>query len=125
MKCEDLNDKKQAYDIIRINRESKGYYLAMTYQQVLDTTKIIDHEFFLVTRNTIAIASAIVFHVTKEIVQVIYWGDIPDVGEYKPINYLAYELMKYYENTEIKKIDIGPSSLMESLIMVYVILKKA
>jgi len=110
MKCQDWDSKKQAYDIIMINREGKGYYLAMTFKQVMDTAKIVDHEFFLVKRNDIFIASAIVFHVTKEIVQVVYWGDIPDVGEYKPINYLAYELIKYYENTEIKKIDIGPSS---------------
>lgn len=110
VKCEDDESKKQAYDVIKINRESKGYYLAMTYKQVKDTTEIVEHEFFLVKKDNINIAAAIVFHVTDEIVQVVYWGDIPDVGQFKPINYIAYELIKYYENTNIKKIDIGPSS---------------
>lgn len=110
IKCEDVETKKIAYDIIKINRESKGYYLAMTYDQVMSTTKIVKHDFFLVQHEDQNIASAIVFHVTEEIVQVVYWGDIPEVGELKPINYLAYELIKFYEGTEVKIIDIGPSS---------------
>lgn len=109
-KCETEEDIKLAYEIIRINRESKNYYLAMTYEQVMETVKVLQGDFFLVKKGDEAITSAIVFHVSDEIVQVVYWGDIPGFGEYKPINFIANALLKYYKTTSVKKIDIGPSA---------------
>ena len=110
IKCDSLELKQEAYHVIRLNREGKGYPLRMSLNQVMDTIQIVEHEFFLVKKDGYFIAAAIIFHVTDEIVQVIYWGDIPEVGEYKPINFLSHELIKYYKNKEIKYVDIGPST---------------
>lgn len=110
VECRDEESKKEAYEIIQCNRASKGYPLRMTWEQVLDTIKIVEHNFFVVKREEKAIAAAIVFFVTKDMVQVIYWGDKPDVGVYKPMNFLAYELIKYYKSKGITCIDIGPST---------------
>ena len=110
VKCTDLEEKKEAYNIIRINRENKGYPLRMTLEQVLETIQIVENDFFLIKKNDCSIAAAMTYHVTNQIVQVIYWGDIPGVGEYKPMNFLAYELIKYYQALGKTHLDIGPST---------------
>lgn len=109
--CKSEEDKILAYQIIKANRSNKGYYLAMSEEEVLSTSNIINNDFFLVETNGKAIAAAIIFHVANNIVQVIYWGDLPGVSEFKPINFLAFELIKYYKAKGMSHIDIGPSSL--------------
>ncbi len=108
--CNNYAEKEEAYDVIKINRESRGFPLRMSKQQVLDTITIVDHDLFLLKKDDVSVASAVVYRVTKDIAQVIYWGNIPDVGEYKPINYLAFELIKFYKHLNFKILDIGPST---------------
>ena len=83
----------------------------MTWEQVYETAKIINADFFLVNDMEKPIAAAIVFHVTHSIVQVIYWGDRVGYSEKKPMNFLAFKLFEYYKNVGIKIIDLGPSTL--------------
>lgn len=109
-KCGPRDEKIQAYQVIQANREHKGYPLRMTQEQVMATIEIVPHDIFLVNKDDISIAAAIVFRVSDQTAQVIYWGDIPDVGQYKPINYLSYELIRYYQSEGIDQIDIGPST---------------
>lgn len=108
--CESIEMKKEAYEIIRINRESRGFPLRMSLEQVLSTIEVVDNRFFLVKHDDISIASAVVFHVTKEIAQVVYWGNIPDTIELKPINYLSYCLIGFYKDKGFKYLDIGIST---------------
>lgn len=109
-KCGSRDEKIQAYQVIQANRESKGYPLRMTQEQVMETIEIVPHDIFLVNRSGLPIAAAIIFRVWEKTAQVIYWGDVPDVGQYKPINFLSYELIKYYQKEGIEQIDIGPST---------------
>ncbi len=109
-RCESKQEEEDAYDIIKINRESRGFPLRMTKQQVMDTISIVDHDLFLIKKEDRMIASAVVYHVTRDIAQVVYWGNIPDVGNYKPINYMAYMLIRYYKNMGFRILDIGPST---------------
>ncbi len=108
--CETVEEKQDAYNVIKINRESKGYPLRMTMEQVMCTINIVKHDFFVVKKEGKSIAAAIIYYVTDNIAQVIYWGDIPDVGQYKPINFLSYKLTQFYSEKGIKYVDIGPSS---------------
>lgn len=109
--CITDEEKEQAYDIIRINRESRGFPLRMTWQQIFDTIQIITADFFLVyDNNQTLIASAIVFHVTQSVVQVVYWGDKPGFSEIKPMNFLSFKVFEYYKSKGIKTVDIGPST---------------
>ena len=41
-------DKKVAYDVIKSNRRAKGYPLRMSYDQIIETGKVVDSYFFLV-----------------------------------------------------------------------------
>lgn len=108
--CENIEQKKEAYEIIAANRKSKGYPLRMTWEQVYTTIQYIEHDFFLLQLNEKAVASAVIFKVTDEVYQVIYWGDLTDFSEYRPMNYLSYHLYEYYCNRNVRMLDIGPST---------------
>ncbi|HZK55868.1 MAG TPA: hypothetical protein VFC84_17015 [Desulfosporosinus sp.] len=108
--CNTYEEEKKAYNVIAENRESKGYPLRMTFQQVIDTVQIVDHDFFLVMKDDDAIAATLIYYINEDVAQVIYWGDRPSFGEFKPINYLAYQLIHYYGERGLSYLDIGPST---------------
>ncbi len=103
-------EKQLAYHVIKVNRESKGFPLRMTWKQVKKTIEYIPADFFLVSKNEVIIASAMVFHISDTIVQVVYWGDLPDYSSLKTMNFLSFKIFEYYKTTDIKIIDIGPST---------------
>lgn len=102
---------RRAYNIIQENRDSKGYYLSMTEQDMLSTSKLIQTDSFVVMLDKKDIAAAIVFHTAPGIVQVIYWGDLPDSKPFKAMHFLAYHLFEFYESTGIPMIDVGPAMI--------------
>lgn len=110
IKCESEELKIEAYQVIRENRSRKGYPLKMTYDQIKKTAEIITADFFILKKATENVAAALIFHVAPAIVQVIYWGDIPDFAHYKPMNFLAYQVFSYYKKQGFKFADIGPST---------------
>lgn len=110
VRCENDQQKIEAYETIKINREHRGFPLRMTRNQVMDTIKVVDHDFFLVQREGKTIASAVVYRLTNNIAQVVYWGDVPAVGEFKPINFISYNLIKYYKDLGFEILDIGIST---------------
>lgn len=109
---EKLENKRgeTAYEAIRINRMEKNIPLRMTWDQVRETSKLIPTDFFVVKSEELILAGAIVFYVTPEIVQVIYWGDLPAYSEYKTMNYLSYNIFIYYKKLGVKYVDIGIST---------------
>lgn len=108
--CNTIEEVNTAYNVIAENREAKGYPLRMTYQQVLETIQIVNHDFFLVMKNDEAIAAALIYYINQDVAQVIYWGDRPGFGVCKPINFLAYQLIQYYGQRGLSYLDIGPST---------------
>jgi len=110
-KCESEQEHILAYKIIRENRQLKGFPLRMSWQQVRKTIHLIKADFFMVfAAMNKPIASAIIFHVSDKIVQVIYWGDIADSSTNKAMNFLAFKLFEYYKGLDFKVIDLGPST---------------
>lgn len=104
-------DVQEAYDIIRNNRTSKGYPLNMSYEDVVKTIHIIEADFFIVRDSAHqGVASAMVFHVTKDIVQVIYWGNVEGSDDLKPMNFLSYKVFEHYKKRGMRMVDIGPST---------------
>jgi hypothetical protein len=106
----DHANAKEAYDVIAQNRSERGFPLRMTWEQVQATTAIIPADFFLAKKDSETVAAAVVFHVADQVVQVIYWGDLPKFSEHKTMNFLSYSLFKYYSQNGIAMIDIGPST---------------
>lgn len=109
--CKTEKEKSLAFDIIRRNREQRGFPLRMNWEQVQETILVIPSDFFLVhTKNREPVAAALVFHVHKEIVQVIYWGDLPDYAGLKTMNFLSFKVFEYYKHAGKRIVDIGPST---------------
>jgi len=109
--CDSMESKFQAYQVIQQNREARGFPLRMSWDQVCSSASIIPADFFLVfNQDETPAAAAIVFYVTQEIVQVIYWGDLPQYAPYKTMNFLSFKVFEYYHQKNIRVIDIGPST---------------
>lgn len=109
--CKFEDERQLAYNIIKDNREARGFPLSMTWEQVNETIKLVKSDFFLVTNDdNINIASAIVFYIAKNMVQVVYWGDIPEYSHLRTMNFLSFKMFEYYKKTDIKIVDIGPST---------------
>lgn len=108
--CNNEEQKEEAYNVIARNRKLRGYPLRMTWEAVRNTSAEIDNDFFLLKLNGKNVAAAIIFGVAKEIYQVIYWGDILEYTEDRPMNYLAYRVYLYYKEKGAKVLDIGPST---------------
>jgi predicted N-acyltransferase len=107
-----IDDAKIAYDIIKLNREVKNYPLKMTFEHIKSIYESKDDtvRFFILRKDDTIVASAIVFDVTNDISQVVYWGDVPEYTHLHPMTYLPYKLIEFYRNSGKKILDIGPSS---------------
>jgi hypothetical protein len=103
-------EDSEAYRIIALNRRERGYPLRMSFGQVQATSELVSVDYFLVLNGNQAVASAIVYHVSPGIVQVIYWGDDPVYSVLRPMNVLAFELFRFYAEAGIAVVDIGPST---------------
>lgn len=106
----DTGGKARAYGVIRRNREEQGYPLRMTCDDVMRTTEVIPADFFLLSHEGRDVAAAQVFHVAKDICQVIYWGDLREYSSMRPMNLLAYRVFEHYRNQGLSILDIGPST---------------
>ncbi len=105
-----IENAKQAYDVIAQNRKERGFPLRMTWEQVQETMSVITADFFLVKKEETAIGAAVVFHVAEQVVQVIYWGDLPQYANDKTMNFLSFNLFQHYKQQSITMVDIGPST---------------
>lgn len=106
------DDIERAYSVIAANRMAMGYPLAMSLEQVRQTIKIVPSDFFLMTLEGNDIAAAMIYNCAPGIMQVIYWGDLPEGRPARAMNHLAWKVFGWYaENREdIDIVDIGPAS---------------
>ncbi len=100
------------YKIIKINREEMGYPLKMSLEHMKDiiSMKESDCRCFCIKLYDNYIAAAIIFDINEYTSQVIYWGDIREYSNMRPMGLLPIKLVEYYKNLGKKYLDIGPSS---------------
>jgi hypothetical protein len=104
---------QEAYAVIRQNRHQKGYALSLTEEELLRTARLIPVDAFVVERGSEVVASAIVYHTTKEVVQVVYWGDRSEYQALRPMYFLAVSLFEHYAAKEIPIVDMGTAMIHE------------
>lgn len=104
-------DIPRAYQVIKANRTRRGYYLAMTLEQVEATASVIPIDCFVLTLGQADVAAAVVYTVAPGVAHVVYWGDVDGFGEYRPMNILPYHLFSHYADLGYRIINIGPSSI--------------
>lgn len=106
-----LDDVARAYEVIRRNREERGFPLRMTLEQVWQTvSRVVKADFFVLTHEGVDVAAAQVFYVSDGIAQVVYWGDIREYSALRPMNMLTYSIFRYYRSQGLRVLDIGPST---------------
>ncbi len=105
------SEKLIVYNIIRDNKERKGRPTYVNFPHLLDVCKITTIDFFLVLYHGKPVASAIVYHVTEDIAQIVYWGDICEYSVCRSMNYLAFKVFEFYYKQKVKIIDLATSSL--------------
>lgn len=104
----------RAYSVVEKNHRHKGYPVRMSLEQLIATASGSDAPvkgyYFVLTDGRVDAAAAVVYDVTPDIVQVIYWGDVPDAHCRYPMNLLAARLTEYFRSAGKRTLDIGPSS---------------
>lgn len=107
----DRSDVARAYDIIRRNREERGFPLRMTLEQVWQTVRrVIQADFWVLEHEGEDVAAAQIFYVAEGVAQVVYWGDIRQYSALRPMNFLTYHLFLHYYKAGLRLLDIGPST---------------
>jgi hypothetical protein len=97
--CKTAGENETAYNIIKKNREARGFPLRMTWEQVQLSTSVIPADFFLVLNSEqLPVAAAVVFHLNQEVVQVIYWGDLPEYASQKTNSIPNFGLCEFKES---------------------------
>jgi hypothetical protein len=109
-RCENLLEKRIAYQVIKLHKQSSRQSLNMSWKEILMNTTIIDSDFFIAYNpDNFPVAAAIAFHVNQLIVQVVFWGENPKYSHLKPLNYLIPKIFEYYQE-KFEIIDLGPAS---------------
>ncbi len=105
------------YDIIHRNHTAHGYPVHLTLDEVIATSKVVKMDFYMVRdRDGKGVASAICYRTSVEVSQSIYWGDIPEGRNLRPMNFLAYNIIRdLWERSTagdkaLKYFDLGPAS---------------
>lgn len=106
----DRDDIERVYGIIKCNRDSHGYPLRMSLEDVTATAAIIECSFLVLSYEGADVAAVLAYDVAPGISQVIYWGDVPGYAHMRPMNMLAYETFRYFAARGQRVLDIGPSS---------------
>lgn len=101
---------ENAYSVIIENHRYKGFPTHMTLDDLRATSEIIRIECFEIRKDGETAAAAIVYHTAPHAVQVIYWGDRPEMRRFKPMNMLAPKIFEYYSQLGMHIFDLGPAS---------------
>lgn len=96
VKCETEEDYREAYSIIQIGHESKGFPVKLSFEQLMRTMELVDHDAFIVRKDGKGIVGEILYRVNNSIVQGIYTGTHPDYLNYNGMNLLTYYTIRYY-----------------------------
>lgn len=108
---EKTDDLHTVYEIIRKNRQYRGFPLWMSQKEIENTHSVVNMDFFLVRNfHQTPVASALVYHINDTVLRVIYWGNTPESENLRPMNFLAYHVFKFYSNSQFQVIDIGHST---------------
>lgn len=106
----------EIYEIIRINHTTHGYPVHLSLEDIKSTSRIVKMYYFIVRdEQGKGIASSICYRTSQSTVQLIYWGDIPESRNLRPMNFLSYNIEMFLRDVakkecELKFFDLGPAS---------------
>lgn len=101
------------YAVIKHNRESKGYTVSMTLDQIMDLYRVFPENiyFFKTKQGQTDAASGICIKLNSKTLYVFYWGHMPGLEQYSPVSFLAVGIYDFARKNGFEMIDGGTSSL--------------
>ena len=105
VKCETEEDYKEAYQTIQIGHESKGFPVKLSYEQLMETLKLVEHDAFIVKQGNKNIVAEVLYRINDRIVQGIYTGTHPDYMDCNGMNLLTWYTIRYYGKMGYKILD--------------------
>jgi predicted N-acyltransferase len=111
-KAETPKDQWDAYEAVAVNRRSRGYQISMTYEQLEDLAQRFPgrvHYFFVKHRANV-IAGAVCIAVSRQVLYVFYWGDIPGYEIFSPVVMLAQAIHDFAKDAGFSVLDVGRST---------------
>jgi hypothetical protein len=106
-----IDEKLEAYELIRMNRKQFGRPIFMTFDDLERISEIWDVDYFVVKNNNDELlASAIFYQAHKSIAYAVFWGDNEKGRSQCVMNFFLFNLWKYYKQLGYKYIDISISS---------------
>lgn len=110
IRCESDEDYKDAYKIIQIGHEHKGFPVKLSYKQLMDTLKVVEHDAFIVKKGSVGIVAEVLYKINDKIVQGIYTGTHPDYMNCNGMNLLTWYTIRFYGNKGYKILDKATST---------------
>lgn len=96
IKCQLEEEYREAYRIVKMGHEAKGFPVHMSYEQLADTLKLVEHDAFIVRKDGVGIVAEFLYRINHNIIQGIYTGTHPDYKDCNGMNLLTYYTIKYY-----------------------------
>jgi hypothetical protein len=109
VKTED--EKLEIYEMLKKSRDKRQIPLKMTFQKLQDLEQFVSVEYWTTkTTDDLLCAGAIVFVMSNEVAQVVYWGFDPDYSPLDAMKALSFDLFKSYKERGFELVDLGISS---------------
>ena len=105
VQCKTDEEYRAAYETIQIGHDSKGFPVKMSFDQLMDTMKLVDHDAFIVRKAGVNIVAEILYRINDKIIQGIYTGTHPDYMDCNGMNLLTWHTIKYYGEKGYKILD--------------------
>ena len=110
IRCETEEEYKEAYELVRIGHESKGYGVSLPFDKLQETLKLVDHDAFIVRSGSHGIVGEFLYKINDSIVHALYAGTHPDFLDAGGMNILTYHTIRYYGDLGYKIINKEASS---------------
>lgn len=109
-------DYLKVYQVIKENRERRGFPLTMSPEQLGEMVKIFPEKMFFFSvypdkEKSAMAAAAVCIALTRTILYVFYWGDIAGTESYSPIALLASTIYDFCQKQSFKVLDVGTSTV--------------
>ncbi len=105
---------EEAYSVISRNRRERGYPLALSVDELRQTSALIPQHYLVLRLDGEAVAAAICYRLSERVMQIIYWGHVADCSGQYPMSVLVHEVFGFALSQGYDTVDIGPSTSPEA-----------
>lgn len=110
-KVESIDEMKLIYNLIVDNRARMGRSIFMTFNDLLETSKLFETDYFKVIKpDGELVAGAIFYRAHENISYAVFWGDALEGRPVRAMDFLIFNLWSFYKEQGFKFIDLGTST---------------